>query len=58
MAGAITSIAFNKPHPAVDGNVRRVLSRINGWTDDDPKRYAKPLQPCSFGRTSPCESGT
>jgi A/G-specific adenine glycosylase len=37
MAGAITSIAFNKPFPAVDGNVRRVLSRINGWTEDDPK---------------------
>ena len=37
MAGAITSIAFNKPHPAVDGNVRRVLSRLNGWTEDDPK---------------------
>jgi A/G-specific adenine glycosylase len=37
MAGAITSIAFNKPYPAVDGNVRRVLSRIHGWTEDDPK---------------------
>jgi A/G-specific adenine glycosylase len=37
MAGAITSIAFNKPHPAVDGNVRRVLSRIYGWLEDDPK---------------------
>jgi A/G-specific adenine glycosylase len=37
MAGAITSIAFNKPEAAVDGNVRRVLSRIHGWTDADPK---------------------
>jgi A/G-specific adenine glycosylase len=27
-AGAILSIAFGKPVPAVDGNVRRVLSRI------------------------------
>ena len=35
MAGAILSIAFNKPYPVVDGNVRRVLSRINGWTDDN-----------------------
>ena len=26
-AGAIASIAFGLPHPAVDGNVRRVLSR-------------------------------
>ena len=27
-AGAILSIAFNKPEPAVDGNVIRVLSRL------------------------------
>lgn len=27
-AGAITSIAFGKPHPAVDGNVLRILSRL------------------------------
>lgn len=38
MAGAITSIAFNKPYPVVDGNVRRVLSRIYGWTGDNPKQ--------------------
>ena len=31
-AGAICSIAFNLPTPAVDGNVLRVISRI---TDDD-----------------------
>jgi A/G-specific adenine glycosylase len=37
-AGAILSIAFNKPFPVVDGNVRRVLSRIYGWEDDSPKR--------------------
>jgi A/G-specific adenine glycosylase len=37
-AGAILSIAFNKPYPIVDGNVRRVLSRINGWETDSPKR--------------------
>jgi A/G-specific adenine glycosylase len=37
MAGAILSIAFNQAFPVVDGNVRRVLSRVNGWTDDDPK---------------------
>lgn len=33
MAGAILSIAFNEPFPIVDGNVRRVLSRLNGWTE-------------------------
>ena len=37
-AGAILSIAFNEPYPVVDGNVRRVLSRIHGWEDDSPKR--------------------
>ena len=37
-AGAILSIAFNKAYPVVDGNVRRVLSRLHGWEDDRPKR--------------------
>jgi A/G-specific adenine glycosylase len=37
MAGAILSIAFNRPYPVVDGNVRRVLSRIYGWTEENPK---------------------
>jgi len=37
MAGAILSIAFNKPYPIVDGNVRRVLSRIYGWAEANPK---------------------
>lgn len=27
-AGAIASIAFSKPHPAVDGNVLRILARL------------------------------
>ena len=38
MAGAILSIAFNKPYPVVDGNVRRVLSRLYGWSDENAKR--------------------
>jgi A/G-specific adenine glycosylase len=38
MGGAIMSIAFNKPSPVVDGNVRRVLSRVNGWTGEDEKK--------------------
>ncbi len=29
-AGAILSIAFNKPEPVVDGNIRRVMSRLRG----------------------------
>ncbi len=32
--GAIASIAFNKPEPAVDGNVMRVLSRVLLITDN------------------------
>ena len=38
MAGAIMSIAFNKPFPIVDGNVRRVLSRVYGWTGENAKQ--------------------
>src|SRR5262245_1124236 len=37
-AGAILSIAFNQAYPVVDGNVRRVLSRLYGWEDDRPAR--------------------
>jgi A/G-specific adenine glycosylase len=37
MAGAILSIAFNKPYPIVDGNVRRVLSRMHGWMEENPR---------------------
>ena len=33
-AGAISSIAFGNPEPAVDGNVLRVWSRINGSFSD------------------------
>ena len=33
MAGAILSIAFDKPYAVADGNVRRVLARFNGWTE-------------------------
>ena len=41
MAGAIMSIAFNKPCPIVDGNVRRVLSRVYGWTGENEKQLWK-----------------
>ncbi len=33
-AGAISSIAFGYPAPAVDGNVLRVLSRVTAYADD------------------------
>ncbi|MGD8741242.1 MAG: A/G-specific adenine glycosylase, partial [Desulfobacterales bacterium] len=29
IAAAVLSIAFNKPHPVVDGNVKRVLARLH-----------------------------
>ncbi len=33
-AGAILSIAFDKPTPILDGNVRRVLVRLFAWQED------------------------
>ncbi len=35
-AGAVASIAFGKPEPAVDGNARRVLSRLLDLEDPSP----------------------
>ncbi len=40
-AGAIASIAFGLPYPAVDGNVLRVLSRIEKSSDDILKQSVK-----------------
>ena len=37
-AGAIASIAFGKPEPAVDGNVRRVLCRLYDLEEPSPPR--------------------
>ena len=39
-AGALMSIAFGKPHPAIDGNARRVLSRLLRITDERKLRSA------------------
>ncbi|OQA15427.1 MAG: putative A/G-specific adenine glycosylase YfhQ [Chloroflexi bacterium ADurb.Bin360] len=36
-AGAIASLAFNIPVPAVDGNVRRVLARVLALPDPSPE---------------------
>lgn len=33
-AAAIASIAFGEPIPVVDGNVLRVITRLNGWEED------------------------
>lgn len=40
-AGAIASIAFGRPVPAVDGNVLRVLSRVLASRDDILKQSVK-----------------
>ena len=37
-AGAIASIAFGRPEPAVDGNVRRVLARLFDLEQPSPRR--------------------
>lgn len=42
-AGAIASLAFNRPEPILDGNIVRVFSRLNGWDflpDDKANRNA------------------
>ena len=40
-AGAVSSIAYNIPAPAVDGNVTRVISRIEERTEDIMKQSAR-----------------
>ena len=45
-AGAISSIAFGKPYPAIDGNVRRVIARLIGSHDQTQiKTVARELIP-------------
>lgn len=41
-AGAVASIAFGLSHPAVDGNVVRVCSRLGAWDGDSSGRAATP----------------
>ncbi|MEJ2108877.1 MAG: A/G-specific adenine glycosylase [Acidobacteriota bacterium] len=38
-AGAICSIALNQPYPIVDGNIRRVLTRLRGVRRRLPEKY-------------------
>ena len=40
-AGAIASIAYGKPYPAVDGNVLRVLTRLMGDASDIAKQSVR-----------------
>ena len=36
-AGAVASLAFNRPEPALDGNVKRFLSRLHGLGGNFPR---------------------
>jgi A/G-specific adenine glycosylase len=38
-AGAICSLAYNQPQPIVDGNIRRVIIRLNGIRTHAPESY-------------------
>ena len=51
-AGAIMSIAFNQRYPALDGNARRVLSRLFGLADERKLHEiaARLVSPSSPGR--------
>ncbi len=54
-AGAIRSIAFNSPHPVVDGNIKRVISRLHGIQCRPPESFFWQQAELWLSRTSPCE---
>jgi A/G-specific adenine glycosylase len=54
--GAIASIAFGRPVPAVDGNVLRVVSRIAAWDHDIAKPAAKATVASWVGERFPAEA--
>lgn len=46
-AGAILSIAYNNPYPAVDGNVMRILTRVSADPTDITKpAFRKEMEEC------------
>ena len=52
-AGAVASIAFGRPAPAVDGNVRRVLARLT----DSPTPSPRTLRSWARALVDPCDPG-
>jgi A/G-specific adenine glycosylase len=54
--GAIASIAFGRPVPAVDGNVLRVVSRIAAWDHDIAKPAAKAAVGAWVGERFPADA--
>lgn len=57
-AGAISSIAFNKPLPAVDGNVLRVVSRVLGDREDIKKASVKARMEQELGAVMPAHDAS
>lgn len=56
-AGAIASIAYGLRVPAVDGNVLRVISRIQAWDDDITKASVKKNMEKELLAVMPGEAG-
>jgi A/G-specific adenine glycosylase len=54
-AGAILSIAFNSPQPIVDGNVKRVISRLHGIRDGAPEAFFWEQAGAWVSRTQPAD---
>ncbi len=57
-AGAIASIAFDIPAPAVDGNVLRVLSRLNADESDIALQQTKKMWNARLRLSVPKEAGS
>jgi A/G-specific adenine glycosylase len=54
-AGAIRSIAFNSPQPVVDGNVKRVISRLHGISGGVPESFLWKQADAWTSRTRPAD---
>lgn len=57
-AGAIASIAFGQPRPAVDGNVLRILCRVSEDASDISKEATKKKVSAGLQQVMPGEAGT
>jgi len=58
VAGAVSSIAYNKKVPAVDGNVLRVMARLERNQDDISKAATKKALTIHLEKTMPDCAGT
>ena len=57
-AGAIMSIAYDQPIPAVDGNVLRVLTRLLAWDAPITQEKTKRAAEAALAKIYPPEAGT